>query len=508
MKNDTVAKLPGLFQRGGVWQLRVVVPLDVREAYAGRSKLVRSLGTSDHREASRKGTQARAELLHEFEDKRRALNPQPVAQLTPDLGPTLAAGIRSRLLKWDDELRSDPQRTQAWLELTQAIRWRALSGLRIRPDRAPPIPSEAELAAVAQRSPFDGLTPAQLLQLADQNAAAEDVAGQQLAARNLGAVLPVADSEARRLGLLIDWRAPEARPILLECLRAYRAALADIAQRDRGLDIATPPPQAAVKASAPQAAPMTLGDVFKRWKAAKRRSVDTERACERALELFEQQSGNPPVQEITRAQGDAFRAWLQAQGASSKTSRDRFTWVKSLLRFAYRDLELIPRQPWEGLDIEHKTETPRKPWTDAQLRAFFALPLFSQRKLPKAAKAGGEAGYWVPLLGLYTGARIGELCQLRVVDIETHEDGAWIRISEEADGATVKSAAGLRLVPVHSELVRLGFLDYVESLRKAGETSLWPKLGHRKGKPGAYFSGWFGEVRKEVKEGGPPRAPP
>lgn len=501
MKLDTVAKLPGMFQRGGVWQLRVMVPLDLQPAYAGRSKVIQSLDTTDWREASRKGAQLRALKLEEFEDKRRSLNPQPVAQITPELGATLGARIRARLLQWDDNLRDDPQRAQLWLSFVEAFSPARLSGLRIGPAEPLKVPTRAELAALAERSPFDGLTPAQLHKLAEVNRDADEAAGVQLAARRLSAVLPLADSEARKLGLLVDWRTPEARPVLLECLRAYRAAWAGVVQRDGGHDVVTP--AAPAKPPAPAAPPMRLRDVFDRWKDVKKRSADSLNACARSLALFEEQSGDPPVQQITRAQGDAFRAWLQTKGTSSKTARDRLTWVKSLLVYACRDLELIPRQPWEGLDIEHRTENPRRPWTDAQLRAFFSLPLFAEHKLPTAWKAGGAAAYWVPLLGLYTGARIGELCQLRVVDIEQDKDGAVIRITEEAEGATVKTDAGLRVVPVHSELVRLGFLDYVETMRKAGEVSLWPKLGHRKGKPGAYFSGWFSEARKQVTEGGP-----
>jgi integrase len=312
--------------------------------------------------------------------------------------------------------------------------------------------------------------------------------------------VPIADGEARKLGLLVDWKAPEARPVLVECLRAYRAAHADLVQRDRGHDIVTPPLPTVAPASRPAVSTeaMTLREVFHRWKKIKKRSPDSIRACERAVELFEQHFGIRPVQQVTRPQGDEFRAWLQTLGTSSKTARDRLTWVKSLLRYACRDLELLNRQPWEGIDIEHRTENPRKPWTDEQIKAFFSLPIYTEFKLPKAWKAGGAAAYWVPLLGLYTGARVGELCQLRVVDVEEDAAGASIRITEEAEGAAVKTTAGLRVVPVHSELIRLGFLEYVDAMRKAGSDSLWPTLRTREGKPGGFFSAWFGEVRKQV----------
>jgi integrase len=501
MKRDTVARLPGLFQRGSTYQLRVMIPLDLQQAYEGRTKVIRSLDTSEWREASYKGAKVRAELLQEFEERRRALNPEPVAQITPELGQTIGARIRSRLLGWDETLRGDPRLADVWLRFTDAFSYRTLTKLRSGPPPTPSLPSPAELADLAQRSPFDGLTPLQLSRLAEVNSAADEAAALQLASRSLSAVTTMADSEARKLGLLVNWKSPEARPVLLDCLRVYRAAHADLVKRDDGDDVQTP--QAPAKVA--HTAPMKLRDVFERWKKTKKRSEDSVRACERALVLFEDHTGDTPLQTITRAQGDDFRSWLQTLGTASKTAHDRLNWVKSLLVYAYRDLELISRQPWEGIDIEHRTEKPRGPWTDEELKAFFSLPLFTRHELPTTAKAGADAAYWIPLLGLYTGTRVGELCQLRAEDVETTKHGAFICITEEAVGATVKTAAGIRRVPVHSELVRLGFLDYVATMKKARAVSLWPRMPMRKGKPGAYFSDWVNAFHKAATDN--PKAP-
>jgi hypothetical protein len=108
---------------------------------------------------------------------------------------------------------------------------------------------------------------------------------------------------------------------------------------------------------------------------------------------------------LTRAPGDQFRAWLLTLSATSKTSRDPFTWVKSLLKYAVRDLELLTKSPWEGLDIAHKTTARRRPWRPEELALVFGEPLFTRYELPNDTKAGADAAYWVPLIGLYTGAR-------------------------------------------------------------------------------------------------------
>jgi integrase len=271
-----------------------------------------------------------------------------------------------------------------------------------------------------------------------------------------------------------------------------------------GLQLTTTAESAVRAPEAPQAASLKMRDVYGLWKAAKVRSADSVNSCGRALALYEQHTDNPPLRKLTRAQGDAFRAWLQQQGTSSKTARDRLTWVKSLLKYAYRDLEAIDRHPWEGLDIEFTTENKRRPWTDDELTKFFGEPLFTRYELPKARKAGGAAAYWIPLLGLYLGARVGELAQLTVKDIDTEGDVPTLSITDEGADQKVKTSAGVRTVPIHSELIRLGFLDYVRGLRDSGEALLWPTLPRRGGKPGGFFSAWFGDTRRALGIGALP----
>ena len=78
--------------------------------------------------------------------------------------------------------------------------------------------------------------------------------------------------------------------------------------------------------------------------------------------------------------------------------------------------------------------------------------------------------YWLPLLGIHTGGRISELCQLKPTNIR-QIDGVWaIDINEEDEDQTVKTGAGIRIIPLHPRLIELGFLDYVEDVRQYGGT--------------------------------------
>jgi integrase len=78
--------------------------------------------------------------------------------------------------------------------------------------------------------------------------------------------------------------------------------------------------------------------------------------------------------------------------------------------------------------------------------------------------------YWLPLLGLFTGGRISELCQLKPHNIRQIE-GIWsIDINEDDKDQSVKTEAGIRLIPIHPKLIELGFLDYVEDAKAYGGT--------------------------------------
>lgn len=260
---------------------------------------------------------------------------------------------------------------------------------------------------------------------------------------------------------------------------------------DASTDIEHQTPQTAI----PAAKSMFLRDVFDLWIKSSNRSEDSINGCNRALKLFEQHTKNPPLQNLNRAMGNEFRSVLQTLPSSSKTARDRFNWIKSLLKYAAQDLEIIPKSPWIGLDIKCTTSSPRQCWTEEWIQTLLSHEIWQEGHMPKNKKAGGAAAYWVPLLGIYTGARCSELCQLQVSDIDTTSSIPTIRISDDANGQRIKTAAGRRTIPVHSELIRLGFLSYVNSCK--GPT-LWPDLPRRKGKAGGYFSQWFSALRQAI----------
>ena len=132
----------------------------------------------------------------------------------------------------------------------------------------------------------------------------------------------------------------------------------------------------------------------------------------------------------------------------------------------------------------------RLPWTPDHLRVLFKLPLFNGKggaasrrlRVSTSGVVWHDAAYWVPLLGAYTFAAREELCGLEIDDVIT-EGVPHLEIrnnmTRSLDGVTPageKAVSRRRQIPLHPELVRLGFLDYWKELKKQGHKALFPEL--------------------------------
>ena len=106
--------------------------------------------------------------------------------------------------------------------------------------------------------------------------------------------------------------------------------------------------------------------------------------------------------------------------------------------------------------------------------------------------------YWLPLLGRTTGARLEELCQLRVDDFIEQQGIQCIRIDDRREGQNLKNSSSRRVLPLHPALIDLGFLRHVESLRTTGTDRLFPELEAVRGKLGHAPSKWFGRYKTKL----------
>jgi integrase len=87
----------------------------------------------------------------------------------------------------------------------------------------------------------------------------------------------------------------------------------------------------------------------------------------------------------------------------------------------------------------------------------------------------GTPYYWSFLVGIFTGNRTNETSQLRVNDI-VKEGNVWMIIIDETEGKRVKTTSSIRKVPIHPQLISLGFIKYVEILKSNGVDRVFPEL--------------------------------
>ena len=157
----------------------------------------------------------------------------------------------------------------------------------------------------------------------------------------------------------------------------------------------------------------------------------------------------------------------------------------------------------------------REAFTQDELKALFG----DMGKYVQATE-GVPSRFWVPLIALYSGMRLEEICQLHLSDIVKMDGVLCFSINEESGGSGyvkhVKSSAGIRKVPVHPHLWdELGLKKFVASRwTKTPEenytsTLLFPDLqervnavNHATVKLGSALTHWFTRYRRSVGVGG------
>src|SRR5262249_5711299 len=209
-------------------------------------------------------------------------------------------------------------------------------------------------------------------------------------------------------------------------------------------------------------------------------------------------AGLPELVEYSHRHPDAPRLkaatinkWLNCLGAVLNWSRKN---------------GLIPDEvPWSdpvsGMRLT-ETKSNRQPWEIEELKLLFGSPVYLGGERPLGGK--GEASFWLPLLALFSGARLNELAPLTAEDVKI-DAASGVRfvtvIEDEEAGRGVKTEQSLRAVPVHPALVRIGFVDFVEHIRASGGASarLFPQLTPGpKGGFGEAFSTWFGRYKRAL----------
>jgi integrase len=155
----------------------------------------------------------------------------------------------------------------------------------------------------------------------------------------------------------------------------------------------------------------------------------------------------------------------------------------------------VVRNPAEGLQLPAKKR-------DDEYRAAFnpddLKMIFNSREYREDTHKYGYR-FWLPVIALYTGMRLNEICQLHLDDIHESDEGVCVFEIRERKGVTdTKTSSSERLVPLHDFLrVDLDLLGYVAKLRSEGQTRLFPDLKKRRDGYGQAASRWFAQYRAD-----------
>ncbi len=263
--------------------------------------------------------------------------------------------------------------------------------------------------------------------------------------------------------------------------------------------------QAGLVASTPD--PVTLDDLFDRWVRERKPSFGSQMEFRRAKDAFKKLNGDLPIAEYTSAHA---RAWkdrvveMTAPNGKPLAHATRIKWftsVKTLFKLADSNDLLSVKPPFEKIVLERPKRAKvnkRQEWDDDDLQTLFGSPVYLERARPRAGC--GEAAYWLPVLGLYHGCRLGELCQLDTADVVKKNGILCLKIrpsdEDDDDAKSVKTSESIRTVPIHKAVLKLGFEAYLATIKGK---KLFPLIKPDSvGRWSGTWSKWFGRYRREL----------
>ncbi len=461
---------PRLIKRGNVYWFRCSIPRNIKKSYP-KTEETFSLETRDYQEALKKLRKASAEVDDRFDEHRQLL----ARQLEPALAELSDAQIKhvedvyfAHLLDEDGEVRLD--------------------GLDDRD--------------------FDKY--AQLIEDMDEVNRFDLARGR-----------PSIFAQAEAVEVLtwdnVDLRLDPASPSWPKLVRAILSASVRAAtakrQRNEGTPIETPVmPKADPTDTRPRAS-----EIMEAWVAEKTRAnggwtPKTAEANRLWTERFIEMVDDKPMGDYAKADAREFKAallslppnWTKTKGfekLSMKEAAKRAAemklkpmagknvnkvlgFLRAFWNWSKSNYDDVPSNPFDGLNVKisGKARDERHPFTHDELSTIFRSPLYTGCKSVRYHNTLGnlipsdQGIYWVPLVGLFTGCRSGEIIQLRTEDVKAEGGITYFEVTDEGEDLNLKNIGSRRRVPVHKTLKDIGFLRFVEQQHKRKQKRLFPEM--------------------------------
>ena len=322
----------------------------------------------------------------------------------------------------------------------------------------------------------------------------------------------------------LDPKCEAYRRLAMAVLGAHVKALKDIDRRNGGEPVDTP--QVPEVFGENGAVGGSLRDAFEGWNKERSRPVGTVHEYRRAVEMFVQLHGDLPVVALKKSHARRYREALQevpqrrtggllkaslpelsawgrkhpeAPKVSPGTINKQLGAVQAVAVWGASN-GVVPEDtawadPFAKMRVQGE-QSERTSFESADLKRLFAAPVFTKHECPEGGR--GPAAFWLPLLSLFNGARQAELAGLTAADVQEEPvtSTPLLYITAQASrGKRLKTKASQRVVPIHVQLVRLGFLKYVADVRRRNgdKAFLFPLVAPDRSRAGvAAWSKWFG----------------
>jgi integrase len=206
---------------------------------------------------------------------------------------------------------------------------------------------------------------------------------------------------------------------------------------------------------------ISIGELFNRYKDySNHLAPSTIAHWQKAINDLISFLGHSEANLVDREIVIRWKDNLLAQGKAVKTIESAYLGAARACFNFGKENGLVADNPFSRIKLPKNVSIRRRPKGFTQDEA---------RKILIAAwklKRGSEKSHvfhlrkWGPWLCAYTGARIGEICQLRKEDIKYHDNIWCIHITPAAGSVKTKTD---RIVPIHPQLINLGFLKFVNS---------------------------------------------
>lgn len=262
-----------------------------------------------------------------------------------------------------------------------------------------------------------------------------------------------------------------------------------------------------VKPERPASTFSTIRDAFLKEKSLTGEwRLKTEEDHKQVFSLFEEIFGDIDVEQLTKELMREFKStimYLPPNMRKVKKYRDKS--IKQILAMKVTDTisshtinkylsrlsnlfsyavshGYLESNPASGLKVKHKTrpDEERSAYDPSDLKKIF-------KDLPQDQQPYMR---WTPLIALYTGCRLEEICQLHIEDIR-QEDGIVVFDINDKGEKHLKTLSSRRLIPMHPHLVEAGLLQYAYDLKAKGEQRLFPELRRLRDGYGQTVSKWF-----------------